>query len=144
MLVSYTLMHHWFVIPFEKIQSRRWQAFQNTRVGKGKGIFPPGSHEHLPGCASIISPFLLFFSSLFIKLCPFFPYEFTLREALRELKTLPCFSKYLLWGWIYSCFPTPMSRGTSSFLPVVSHHREESSRGSRSPLFPGTLLNYAT
>lgn len=75
--------------------------------GKGEENFPSRFSQHLPRLLHYFTfLFFLFASSLFIKLCPFFPYKFSLREVLRELKTLPWFRKYLLWGWIYPCFPT--------------------------------------
>lgn len=60
MLASQTLVHQWLIF-FEKIQSWRWRAFQKTWVGKGKVIFPLGSHNHVTEGISIISLFFFFF-----------------------------------------------------------------------------------
>lgn len=96
-------------------------------MGKGKGIFPPGSHEHVPGCVSIISLFFFSFCqpNFLLGFSYFFAYEFSLKEAIRALIVN---SSLLLQvstlGLNLLLLPHPDVRSTSSFLPVVSRNSE--------------------
>lgn len=140
-----TFMHQWFVVPFEKIQSWRWQAFQKTRVGKGKGIFPPGSHEHVPECVSIISGFFFFLpAQLFIRLFPFFSLQVFLERSYKGIKNSSLLLQVPTLRLSLLLLPHPDVRSTSSFC-LWSHivlREEETSRGSKTALSPGILLNY--
>ena len=118
-------MHQWFVIPFEKSQSWRWQVFLKTRVGKG--IFPPGSHENVPGCFSIISPFFFFFFS-FCQL-NFLGFSHSslwvlLERSCKVIEDSSLLLQVSTLGLNLLLLPHPDVRSRSSFLPVVSHNSD--------------------